>query len=103
MIERCTDLEATQGQNDDPEQDTLALLYGEIARLEAELAAHDAAAGLAHEPEPVDPTGNNPKLEERVEELTAELAAPDEAMDLLQEQAGLFEEAAVAHRTQCEH
>src|SRR5260370_30351240 len=102
MIERCTDLEATQGQNDDPEQDTVALLYSEIARLEAELAAHDAAAGLAHEPEPVDPTANNPKLEERVEELTAELAERDEAMDLLQEQARLFEEAALAQRSEWE-
>jgi predicted nucleic acid-binding Zn-ribbon protein len=106
MIERCTDPETTQGFDDDPGQDTLVLLYEEIARLEAELAAHDAAADLAHEPERVDPTaplGNDPKMEERVEELTTELAARDEAMDLLLEQARLFEEAALAQRSEWEH
>lgn len=87
--------------DDDPTQDTIALLQDEIARLESELRARDEA--LFHPAVDPGPAATDPAAEvlsQRVAELTAELAARDETVDLLLEQTRLFEEAAAAQRSE---
>jgi hypothetical protein len=80
------------------DDDAIAFLQDEIARLEAELTARDEA--LAHAAAPAADTAESHGLRLRVESLTAELAARDETVNLLLEQTRLFEEAAVAQRAE---
>src|SRR5262245_13822795 len=85
---------------DDATQEALALLQDEVARLEAELRARDEA--LLHAAPAPDADQADPALVRRVEELTSELAARDETVNLLLEQTQLFEEAAAAQRAEWE-
>ncbi len=83
---------------DDPRLETIALLQEEIARLESELAARDAA--LLQPAADVSDTQADAPQHRRFADLLAELAARDETVNLLLEQTRLFEEAAVAQRAE---
>jgi uncharacterized small protein (DUF1192 family) len=108
MVQRYTDGATNRAlADDDPAQDTIALLQDEIARLEAELAARDAANVVQEQSAWVDttptPSGSGDEaLAQRVKELSAELATRDETIELLLDQMRLIEEASLAQRSEWE-
>jgi DNA repair exonuclease SbcCD ATPase subunit len=76
----------------DDYQETIALLQEEVVRLESELRSRDEADACAPAPAPGDSAGDE-AARLQVESLLAELANRDETIQLLLEQARLFEEA----------
>jgi hypothetical protein len=95
--------QANLGAYDDAASETIALLQGEVERLEAEIRACNEAlrAGLAEQPAGRDGDGEEAgPLRRKVEELSAELAGRDETIAVLLEQTSRFEEAAVASRAE---
>jgi hypothetical protein len=92
---------ATAGPGDN---DTIALLQEEIARLEDELRARDEAAAEAadrHDSRPGRrPPPRDEAAERRVAELSGELAGRDETIALLLEQMRLAEDTEAASRAE---
>lgn len=95
--------ESTTTSDDEINIDTIALLQDEIARLEAEIRSRDdarisddltATRDAHHHYEDVEP------FRLRVNELSNELAAREETIELLLEQARFYEDAATVQRAE---
>jgi hypothetical protein len=82
-------------------QETIALLQDEVVRLENELRSRDEADQGPAEPAPVDAAAEE-AAGRRVASLMTELANREETINLLLEQARLFEEAESADRANWE-
>ncbi|GAC1450744.1 MAG: hypothetical protein NVSMB9_35390 [Isosphaeraceae bacterium] len=98
---------AHQNADDLLNEETITLLQEEIARLEAELRAHEEPAFLPAQEERfgvecATRSDQEQLLQQRMKELVGELATSQETVSLLIEQTRLYEEAAKAQQAEWE-